>query len=111
MKKYIKVAALVALTLGGCTKLDVNVESQLTSENFPVTPDAFVAATGTVYQKFNAGFGVDIWRMYELTSEEAIITARNGGYYDQGRYQLCINTTGYPITLSFKGPGNGLCRY
>ncbi|AOM77364.1 RagB/SusD family nutrient uptake outer membrane protein [Pedobacter steynii] len=87
MKKYITAAALMALTLGSCTKLDVDVESQLTNGNFPVTPDAFVAATGTVYQKFNAGFGVDIWRMYELTSEEAIITARNGGYYDQGRYQ------------------------
>lgn len=87
MKKYITAAALMALSLTACTKLDVAVESQLTSENFPITPDAFVAATGTVYQKFNAGFGVDIWRMYELTSEEAIITARNGGYYDQGRYQ------------------------
>ena len=87
MKKYITAAALIALTFGSCKKLDVDVESQLTSENFPVTPDAFVAATGTVYQKFNASFGVDIWRMYELTSEEAIITARNGGYYDQGRYQ------------------------
>lgn len=87
MKKYLTAAALFALTLGSCTKLDVDVESQLTSENFPVTPDAFVAATGTVYQKFNSGFGVDIWRMYELTSEEVIITARNGGYYDQGRYQ------------------------
>jgi hypothetical protein len=87
MKKYITAAALIALTFGSCTKLDVDVESQLTSDNFPVTPDAFLAATGTVYQKFNASFGVDIWRMYELTSEEAIITARNGGYYDQGRYQ------------------------
>lgn len=77
----------MALTLGSCTKLDVDVESQLTTENFPKTPEAFVAATGTVYQKFNAKFGVDIWRMYELTSDEAIITARNGGYYDQGRYQ------------------------
>jgi hypothetical protein len=87
MKKYITAAALIALTFGSCSKLDVDVESQLSSGNFPASPDAFVAATGTVYQKFNAGFGVDIWRMYELTSEEAIITARNGGYYDQGRYQ------------------------
>ncbi|NQX39617.1 Starch-binding associating with outer membrane [Pedobacter steynii] len=87
MKRYITAAALMVFTLGSCTKLDVDVESQLTNGNFPVTPDAFVAATGTVYQKFNASFGVDIWRMYELTSEEAIITARNGGYYDQGRYQ------------------------
>ncbi|KLT64370.1 RagB/SusD family nutrient uptake outer membrane protein [Pedobacter sp. BMA] len=103
MKKYLTAAALVALTLGSCTKLDVDVESQLTSENFPVTPDAFVAATGTVYQKFNSGFGVDIWRMYELTSEEAIITARNGGYYDQGRYQTLHKHNwlpDHPIILS-----------
>ena len=78
---------LAALTLGACTKLDVAVESQLTNENFPKTEDAFLAATGTVYQKFNAKFGVDIWRIYELSTDEAIITARNGGYYDQGRYQ------------------------
>lgn len=87
MKKNITAALLIAFTLGSCTKLDVAVESQLTSENFPKTPEAFVAATGTVYQKFNEKFGVDIWRCYELTSDEAIITARNGGYYDQGRYQ------------------------
>lgn len=87
MKRYITATALIALTLGSCTKLDVGVESQLTTGNFPVTPDAFLAATGTVYQKFNTGFGVDIWRMYELSSDEVIITARNGGYYDQGRYQ------------------------
>lgn len=87
MKIYISAAVLMAFILGSCTKLDVKVDSQLTSENFPKTPEAFVAATGTVYQKFNAKFGVDIWRMYELTSDEAIITARNGGYYDQGRYQ------------------------
>lgn len=87
MNKNITAAILIALTLGSCTKLDVDVESQLTRENFPKTPEAFLAATGTVYQKFNSKFGVDIWRMYELTTDEAIITARNGGYYDQGRYQ------------------------
>jgi len=87
MRKNITAAILMAFALAGCTKLDVKVESQLSSENFPKTSEAFVAATGTVYQKFNAQFGVDIWRIYELTSDEAIITARNGGYYDQGRYQ------------------------
>ncbi|WP_421938865.1 RagB/SusD family nutrient uptake outer membrane protein [Pedobacter sp.] len=103
MKKYIAAAFLATLSLGACTKLDVDVESQLTNGNFPATPDAFVAATGTVYQKFNAGFGVDIWRMYELTSEEVIITARNGGYYDQGRYQTLHKhnwAPDHPIILS-----------
>lgn len=87
MKRHITAAILLAMSLGSCTKLDVAVESQLTSDNFPKTPDAFVAATGTVYQKFNAQFGVNTWRLYELTGDAAIITARNGGYYDQGRYQ------------------------
>jgi hypothetical protein len=86
MKLNITIAALVLLTLGSCTKLDVAVESKLTSDNFPKSEEAFVAATGTIYQKFTSRYGVDIWRMNELTTEEAIITARNGGYYDQGRY-------------------------
>ena len=86
MKLNITIAALALLTLGSCTKLDVAVESKLTTDNFPKSQEAFVAATGTIYQKFTRSYGVDIWRMNEFTTEEAIITARNGGYYDQGRY-------------------------
>lgn len=87
MKSNILTALLIAFSLGSCTKLEVEPNSKLTEKNFPKTPEAFLAATGTAYQKFNSKYGVDIWRMYELTTDEAIITARNGGYYDQGRYQ------------------------
>jgi len=86
MKKIITLAAISLITLGSCTKLDVKIEAQPTSENFPVTEDDLLAATGTIYKKFTGSFGVDIWRMGELSTDEAIITARNGGYYDQGRY-------------------------
>ena len=86
MKKYIALALLATFTMGSCTKLDVDVESQLTGDNFPKSEDAFLAATGTIYKKFTEKYGVDIWRMQELSTDEAIITARNGGYYDQGRY-------------------------
>jgi hypothetical protein len=95
MKKYITAAALIALTFGSCAKLDVDVESQLSSGNFPASPDAFVAATGTVYQKFNAGFGVDIWRMYEV-----VITTRED-------IRRSTSTTGCQITRSFRVHGNG----
>jgi len=86
MKKIFTIATLAVLTLGGCTKLDVDVESQLTSENFPSSQAAFVAATGTIYQKFTRNYGVGVWWTLELPTDEAIITARNGGYYDQGKY-------------------------
>lgn len=86
MKKNITLAAIALLTLGSCTKLDVKVESQLISDNFPVSEDALIAATGPIYKKFTEKYGVDIWRMQELSTDEAIITARNGGYYDQGIY-------------------------
>ncbi len=87
MKLNILAAIFIASSLVGCTKLEVDIVSKYTEHNFPKTAEAYLAATGTVYQKFNSKFGVDIWRMYELTTDAAIITARNGGYYDQGRYQ------------------------
>jgi hypothetical protein len=86
MKKIFTIATLAVLALGSCTKLDVQVESQLTEENFPVSQAAFVAATGTIYQKFTRNYGVGVWWTLELPTDEAIITARNGGYYDQGKY-------------------------
>lgn len=103
MKKNITIAALALITLGSCTKLDVKTESQLNSDNFPVSQDAYVAATGTVYKKFTEKFGVDIWRMGELTTDEAIITARNGGYYDQGRYISMHKHSWTPADPSVQG--------
>ncbi len=86
MKKHINIVLATALFMSSCTSLEVDVESQLTSDNFPKSQESFVSATGTIYKKFTETYGVGYWRTQELTTDEAIITARNGGYYDQGRY-------------------------
>lgn len=86
MKKYTCIALVSLALFSGCTKLDVDADSQFTSDNFPTTQESFVAATGTIYKKFTENYGVGYWRLQELSTDEAIIPARNGGYYDQGRY-------------------------
>ena len=88
MKKIYTIATLAVLALGSCTKLDIDVESQYTDKNFPTTEDAFLAATGTIYPKFTENYGVSVFWTQELATDEAIIPARNVGYYDNGRYMF-----------------------
>ncbi|BAV07828.1 Starch-binding associating with outer membrane [Filimonas lacunae] len=84
-KKYMFVTGLALFAAGACTKLDVPLQSQTTV--IPNTAEAYVAATGSVYQKLSSSsFGVDVWRMQELSTDEAIIPNRNGSYYDNGAY-------------------------
>ncbi|QNL50181.1 RagB/SusD family nutrient uptake outer membrane protein [Olivibacter sp. SDN3] len=86
-RKYILSACLV-VSLTACTKLDIPIESELTPENFPDSPESFVAATGPVYTQFRERYAVDYWRLQELSTEEAIIPARDGNYDDGGQYRM-----------------------
>jgi hypothetical protein len=82
---YIAISATLMMAAAGCTKLDVPVESQLTT--IPNTQEGYVAATGSVYQKMSSqSFAVDFWRVIELSTDEAMIPNRNGSYYDNGSY-------------------------
>ncbi len=53
------------------------------SENFPTTPDGFIAASGPHLSQLSGGYAVDYWRMQELSTDEAIIPARGGNYVKQ----------------------------
>lgn len=84
-KKYFVAACFSLCGLVSCTKLDVAVESQLTE--IPTTEESYVAATGSIYLKMSSqNFAVDVWRIQELSTDEAIIPNRNGSYYDNGSY-------------------------
>ncbi|PST83740.1 RagB/SusD family nutrient uptake outer membrane protein [Pedobacter yulinensis] len=85
--KYILLAALT-FSLAACTKLDVDVESELTPSNFPTNEESFIAATGPVYTRLRSTFAIDYWRMQELSTDEAIIPARDGNYDDGGQYRF-----------------------
>ncbi|WP_129718057.1 RagB/SusD family nutrient uptake outer membrane protein [Pedobacter sp. SYP-B3415] len=86
--KKIFIPALLLMAAASCTKLDVAVESQFTPSNFPTTPESFIAATGPVYTQLRSIYGVEYWRMQELSTDEAIIPARDGNYDDGGQYRF-----------------------
>jgi len=88
MKRIIIMNIVLAAMLTACTKLDVKVESELTPSNFPTNEESFTAATGPVYTKFRSIYAVDYWRMQELSTDEAIIPARDGNYDDGGQYRF-----------------------
>ncbi|WP_158826633.1 RagB/SusD family nutrient uptake outer membrane protein [Mucilaginibacter lacusdianchii] len=89
MKKlYLTVAGIAALTaLFSCTKLDVKVESQYVKSNFPTTNSDYTALLGTMYSNLSSSYGVPYWRMQELSTDEAIIPARDGNFDDGGQYR------------------------
>ena len=88
MKKYI-LLALSALGLGAfaCNVLDVPVESQFVGANFPKTLSDYNASVGAIYSNLSSQFAVPYWRMQELSTDEAILPARDGNFDDGGQYR------------------------
>ncbi|MDR3143141.1 MAG: RagB/SusD family nutrient uptake outer membrane protein [Tannerellaceae bacterium] len=72
--------------LAGCTDLNVDVKSELTPDNFPVTEEQFVTASGSIYTSFASGYGTNYWNQTELSTDAAVLTANGGNWFDGGRY-------------------------
>lgn len=76
-----------ALLLSACTKIDVPVENQMTPQNFPQTDQQLMLAAGPAYINFRNAFCTSYWQLQTLSTDEAILPSRAGGWYDGGRYQ------------------------
>jgi hypothetical protein len=89
MKKIFILCASIAVLAGAysCTKLDVPVESQYVKSNFPVTDADYNALLGTIYSNLSSQYAVPYWRMQELSTDEAILPARDGNFDDGGQYR------------------------
>jgi len=87
-RTYILFSILAALlSFSACRKLDVPVESQYVSSNFPQTSNDYAALLGTMYSNLSSSFAVTYWRMQELSTDEAILPARDGNFDDGGQYR------------------------
>ncbi|SEW39021.1 RagB/SusD family nutrient uptake outer membrane protein [Chitinophaga arvensicola] len=84
---YILLPICAISLLGACTKIDVPVENELTPENFPVNDKQFIAAIGPAYTQFRTSYATSFWQLQTLSTDEAILPSRAGGWYDGGRYQ------------------------
>ncbi|RXK83945.1 RagB/SusD family nutrient uptake outer membrane protein [Filimonas effusa] len=86
-KLFLILTGAAAVVSTGCTKLDVDAESELTPSTFPKSEAAYIAASGPVYRKLSTSdFSTGYWWNVELSTDEAIIPTRGSGYYDGGKY-------------------------
>jgi len=104
MKTYHKFRLLLlvatACSLSACTKLDVTPKSTLTPDNFPTTPAQFVAATGPIYTAFRNGHNRSYWLAMNISTDENVLVARGGNWYDNGQYST--------VNLHTYTPDNGM---
>ncbi len=78
---------ILLLLFNGCTNLDVPVESELTADNFPVTEEDFIAASGPIYTNLASLYFKSYWFLQEFSADGLILTANGGNWYDDGRYK------------------------
>lgn len=85
---------IFGIYLSGCTKLDITPQSVLTPSNFPTTQAQFLAATGPIYTSFRTSPGRGYWLTQELSTDEAVLPAYAGNWYDGAQYaQLNLHIT------------------
>ncbi len=75
------------LLLNGCTKIDVPAEDVLTPDNFPTSDAQYILAAGPAYVSFRGTYCISYWMEQTLSTDEAILPSRAGGWYDGGQYQ------------------------
>ncbi|MDR1456183.1 MAG: RagB/SusD family nutrient uptake outer membrane protein [Tannerella sp.] len=109
--KQIILAAGMTGSLFSCN-LDVEVVSELTPVNFPSNAEQFDAATGGVYSRLASGYADIYWRTQELTTDAAIIPARDGNWDDGGQYRELHKHTWTPenqyVKETWKWAYNGI---
>ncbi|QRR01443.1 RagB/SusD family nutrient uptake outer membrane protein [Dyadobacter sandarakinus] len=86
---YIKLlfSTLAAATLFSCHDLDVPVTTALTTDVFPSTDEQFISAAGPVYVALRGNFGAEAFQIASYSTDEGIMPARGGNWYDGGQNQ------------------------
>lgn len=93
MKKiiYLLSAAIMAGGLTACHKLDVSPQSQIPSNVFPQTEAQFQSVIGPLYTQLRSVYSVDYWFTQSCSTDEAILPAYGGNWYDGGKYMELHN--------------------
>jgi starch-binding outer membrane protein, SusD/RagB family len=89
MKKllnYIGLSGALVCTMTACHKIDVPVTTQLTPQVFPQNSAQFLQAAGPAYMALRGNFSTDYHFIQSLTTDESILPARGGNWYDNRGY-------------------------
>jgi hypothetical protein len=89
MKKICNQIAVLVLAGGlfaSCHKIDVPVTTELTPNVFPQNSAQFIQASGPAYAALRGDFSLSYWFMQSLSTDESILPARGGNWYDNQNY-------------------------
>jgi hypothetical protein len=91
MKKISKYLGLPILMVGlfwSCENLDVPITTQLTPDVFPQNSTQYIQTAGPVYAAFRGDYSFSYFFTQTLSTDEAIMPARGGNWYDNQNYKM-----------------------
>src|ERR1700756_3972929 len=90
MKKsllYILIPLLTGAVLTSCHKLNLPVTSELTPSAFPADSSQYPSVVGPLYVVLRGNYGVEYFFQQSYSTDEAIMPARGGNWYDGAQNQ------------------------
>lgn len=85
---YFSLWILIVSFLEACHMIDVPVTTKLTPDVFPQDSLQFIQSAGTSYAALRGNYALDYWFMQTLSTDEAILPARGGNWYDNQNYLM-----------------------
>lgn len=86
--KYIFLPVMLSLLMWSCNDLDVPVTTQITPDVYPQDSTQFVASAGVVYAALRGNYAHDFFFAQTLSTDEGIMPARGGNWYDNQGYRV-----------------------
>ena len=106
--KRILLVVMAGTWLSSCHDLEVPVLTQLTPDIFPQTAQQYIQAAGPTYNAFRQGFAVEYFFLQSISTDESIMPARGGNWYDNGRYEQHHKHSWTPDNAHVNGTWNWL---
>jgi len=76
---------VLLMALFSCHKLVVPITTELTPDVYPQDSASFITASGPVYVALRGNYAVEYYFQQTLSTDEAIMPARGGNWYDGGQ--------------------------
>ncbi|MFY7889658.1 MAG: RagB/SusD family nutrient uptake outer membrane protein [Spirosomataceae bacterium] len=88
MKKITTYISLALLgIMSSCHEVDVPITTALTPDIFPQNTNQFIQASGPPYAALRGNFSLDYWFMQSESTDESIMPARGGNWFDNQNYR------------------------